>query len=102
MSIGRFNELVTQLKAQYLPNGNIELLEDSEFREHPILFELPFLDTITEIRLEKDVENYVLSRLSESLFLLVSANKSQCNIGILLNSAKYISREIRDSAITLA
>jgi hypothetical protein len=102
MSKERFSELVMQLKAQYLPNGNIELLEGSEVDKHPLMSELPFLESITEMRMENGADHCVLKRLTDKFFLIVSANKNDINLGMLLIATKHISKEIRDSSIIIA
>lgn len=99
MSKQGYTELLQLLKAQYLPLGNIELLEDQELSEHPFLADLPFLSNITEIHVEKNNKDFIVSRISDKLFLSVYADKENCNLGILVRGVQQIAKEIRGSAI---
>ena len=99
MSKHRFTDSISGWKAQYLPSGGIELLETDELKEHPFLKDLPFFSSITEVHVEQGETNFLVTRISEKMFISVSGHKQKCNLGILRNALNRIANEIRNSAI---
>ncbi|WP_258103966.1 hypothetical protein [Marinoscillum sp. MHG1-6] len=99
MSKDRFGEILDTLQAQHLPSGNVELVEEDEFNDHPFLSGLPFLKSISELQLESEDKYYVITKITDKLFLSISEVKASSNIGILKNISKRISNEIRTAAI---
>ncbi|MFY0599418.1 MAG: hypothetical protein JXR03_07080 [Cyclobacteriaceae bacterium] len=95
----QFSEIIQTFKAQYIPKGSIELLEDEEIEANPFLTDLIHLPRITTLQAEKGKDNFFFSKIAERLVLCVRAEKTLYNIGILKYVAKRICDEIRNSAI---
>ncbi len=95
-----FKELVDQVRAQYFPDGSIELLGLEEMsREEMGGFFLQHSNGMRMMTVETETKVAILGKAAEKLFVKVSVPTNTYNIGILNNVARKVFNEIKNNAI---
>ena len=95
----RLNIQIEELKTRYLPDCEVKLSKDVEVESSsvPGLF-----SHSTQVVIEYVGEVKLLAKITPELYLVISADTEQYNIGILKSAANKISESIRSSVLTLS
>jgi hypothetical protein len=96
MTISRFQKLVNDLKAQFLPDGRIELFEGSELDAGRFIFSA---NSTRQTIVETADKVLITKKIAPKLFVEISANKAFYNIGILKRVSAQISEELRQNTL---
>lgn len=95
----QFEALIDELKEKYLPESEIELIEDSlKVQDGDNLW--PISDNTLRIVTDRGEETVITFKITPQLFLKISADNSLYNLGILKNFSDRIAEELREHAIT--
>ncbi len=91
----KFAGVIGDVRAQYLPDGSVELLTLDQVSKEDFgsLFDLA--SRVTRIVFERPSERLVISMLTTEMYLKVTAPSSSYNIGILSNITSRILDKLR-------
>lgn len=81
-------ENILEIKEQYIPDSQMDFLPKSSV-ENSLNLEIP--DTVSKMIVENGKSFYLISKIEDNLFVKITANKSNNNIGILKTTLKKIT-----------
>jgi hypothetical protein len=96
MTVSRFQKLVNDLKAQFLPDGRIELFEGGQIEMERFIY---CASSTRQTIVETGDSILITKKIGPKLFVEISANKVSYNIGILKRVSAQISEELRKNTL---
>ena len=91
----KFTGVIGDVRAQYLPDGSIELLTLDQVNEEDLGSLFDFAPNMARVVLEKTSERQVISKLTNEVYLKITAPASAYNIGMMSNLTGRILDKLR-------
>lgn len=89
-----YSELAKDLKAQFLPEGEVELCSSSDKRYDRFTKLGLDMENSSTLLLETFERSFVVSRINENLIIAVSVHRGTHNVGVMKNITSKMKAEI--------